>query len=70
MVHYCDDRVGVDLRWCSHDSATVKAPEPWHRQKTEFSKARHKTLVLTDARGVPIGVEELTKLDPSLSHSR
>ena len=27
MVHYYDDRVGVDLKWCSLDSATVKAPK-------------------------------------------
>jgi putative transposase len=27
MVHYYDDRVGVDLKWCSLDSASVKAPK-------------------------------------------
>jgi len=26
MLHYYDDRVGVDLKWCSLDSASVKAP--------------------------------------------
>jgi transposase len=27
MVHFYDDQVGVNLTWCSLDSATVKAPK-------------------------------------------
>jgi transposase len=38
MVRYYDGEVGVDLQWCSIDSATVKAPKGGpHRPQSDRS---------------------------------
>ena len=58
MVLYYDQHVGVDLSWCSLDSATVKAPRgdltgPSPTDRAELGTKRH---ILTDADGVPLAV--------------
>ena len=60
-LRYYDKYRGIDRRWCSLDSAMVKAPKevPCGCNPTDRAKKGVKRHVLTDARGVPVAVQIL-----------